>query len=157
MAPKRAAPRVRSSRAGGTNWLAVLPQALQVPLAERPGPFLPLPSESPSPAAFRRLLLSTLPDGVQPAGKALERVAWAGLLRRATVEATAIAATDPESAELWRRTVDEKVRARKDVLMHRRSAFFTAQATAEEQRLDNWMAGERLLGLLGAVRQDGAG
>eukprot|EP00969_Alexandrium_andersonii_P140829 6228836-Alexandrium_andersonii.AAC.1 len=81
MAPKRVAVRDRASRAGVAGWMAVLPQTLQGPLEERAGPYLPLPSESQTPAAWRRLLRATLPDGVQPADKALEKVVRAGLLR----------------------------------------------------------------------------
>eukprot|EP00969_Alexandrium_andersonii_P248314 10972740-Alexandrium_andersonii.AAC.1 len=74
MAPKRAAVRDRASRVRASGWLAVLPQALQGPLEERAGPYLPLPSESQTPAAWRRLLRATLPDGAQPADKSLEKV-----------------------------------------------------------------------------------
>ena len=126
----------------GVGASARLPPALEaMPLWERRGPHLPIPSASPYMSRRQRVQLrALLPVGVNPADSHLERVAWHSCLKRACEEQHQLLDSGrPDLAARWKKDIDAAVEKRLRRMLKRVGAV-----------LSDWDKGERLIQLLRA-------
>ena len=144
----------RTSSAGPVR--ALLPRWVRnLALEVRNGPYLPMPPPTPVRREDEARLRAYLPDGMQPARRALERVAWSALLRKAEAEADELDASGHKyKAMMWRGQIVTAVANRATIINERRLAWQMATGAKEAEAQANWDEGERLLGMMGVARSD---
>ena len=138
--------------------LATLPPALADSLLlSRSGPYLPQLAQPPTRKAkrpaWREAMLALLPaDANPPANDVLTRVVWSALLRRARAEAAHLSAmSQPQLAQTWASSIEAAISDRQAAVLNRSRAYIDGRALRDDESIDNWRQGERLLSMLGVV------